>query len=195
MSYILEALKKSEQERQQQQAPNLQTIQRSHLFHRGSHRSQQYILVALTAFLIVTVTFFVMPSTIFDSIVNALNKALPVVSSQTESIYDSVVDASPIEAKVKLVESALVDPVLLEPILVEYWELPDPVKKKIPVMTFSFHVYSDNAERRTIIINGRRVKEGAVVLPDLVLEEVTREGVVFNWRGQYRFSIDVVSQW
>ena len=65
----------------------------------------------------------------------------------------------------------------------------------IPGLTFSFHVYSDNPSLRTIIINNRRVKEGAFVEKDLLLEEISPQGVVLIWQNRVRFSIDVVESW
>ncbi len=56
-------------------------------------------------------------------------------------------------------------------------------------------MYSANVDRRTIIINKRRVKEGAVVSEGLTLIEITEKGVVLDWKKRYRFMIDVVENW
>jgi general secretion pathway protein B len=94
-------------------------------------------------------------------------------------------------------EVAIVAPVIAqEPYsVVEFWQLPDPIQKKIPALTFSFHVYSTNPDKRTIIINKRRVKQGDTVSEELVLEEITQQGVILQWQGLHRFTINVVENW
>ena len=61
-------------------------------------------------------------------------------------------------------------------------------------MTYSFHVYSDNPEDRTIIINGRRMREGGRVATGLRLEEITEQGVVLDFEGDLIY-VPVVDGW
>ena len=50
-------------------------------------------------------------------------------------------------------------------------------------MNISFHVYSDNPERRLVLINGKRYKEGDSLEQDCVLEGITPEGLILR-RGE-----------
>jgi hypothetical protein len=61
-------------------------------------------------------------------------------------------------------------------------------------MEFSAHVYSSNPMQRSIVINGRFMEEGDNLGSDLVLNEITPEGAVFDFQG-YRFHQGVVSSW
>ncbi len=178
MSYILDALKKSDQERQQNNGPNLQTIQRPHLINkRGGARNLQVVLLFTVVVLLVAAGWYFYGGSI--SINKASVAAAPVVETQPAPVVTQ-----------SLPEPA---PTYSEP--VEFSQLPDPVQQAVPALTFSFHVYSDNPERRTIIINKRRVREGDAVTPGLVLESITSQGVVLQWQGQHRFTINVVENW
>jgi general secretion pathway protein B len=73
-------------------------------------------------------------------------------------------------------------------------ELPPDMQQHIPVMEFSAHVYSSNPMQRSIVINGRFMEEGDRLTADLLLDEITADGAIFNFRGQ-RFHQGVVSAW
>lgn len=175
MSYILDALKKSEQERQQNNGPSLQTVHRPHLINK--HAGKRSVLIVLL--LLITGAMVLAGGWYF------YNKPIP--------------DAEPVAAVPAIVEPQLVTDVTpqieLSRYIAEFSELPDPVQQAIPALTFSFHVYSDNPARRTIIINKRRVREGDNVSEGLLLESITPQGVVLQWQGQHRFAINVVENW
>ncbi len=195
MSYILDALKKSEQERQEKSTPNIQTIQRPHQHNQSDGWATKYVAAfSIVALLLVAVLYF-FGAGFIASLTNenvkliAVNNAIIAVDKTAES---AVLLPEPSANNSQSVDNTKP---IAQPLLMEFWELPDPVQKEIPPMTFSFHVYSDNPERRTIIINSHRVKEGGVVSAGLVLEEVTKEGVILNWQDQYRFTMSVVTGW
>jgi general secretion pathway protein B len=73
-------------------------------------------------------------------------------------------------------------------------ELPDDVRNNLPAMTFSFHVYSENPQQRTIIINNRRMREGDEVSAGLQLQQITDDGVVLLFTA-HRIHIGVLSGW
>jgi len=45
-------------------------------------------------------------------------------------------------------------------------------------------VYADTPAERMVFINGRKYREGDVVQPDLVLQQITETGAVLTYRGQ-----------
>jgi general secretion pathway protein B len=210
MSYILDALKKSDQERQQNNGPGLQTIQRP---HRLDKRRFGFLPVIITSFcccLLFAASFWfyfyyqdprlatVPTATIAATTIGpaTIDPATETTALDTTTIdvpsSASAAEKNPSDS-VAVIKPSTATTATPTPV-VEFWQLPDPVQKAIPPLTFSFHVYSDNPERRTIIINKRRVKEGDTIESDLVLEEISQQGVVLQWQGQ-RFYINVVENW
>lgn len=61
--------------------------------------------------------------------------------------------------------------------------LPPAIRKALPSLTLSLLVYSHRAADRMVNINGQMRREGQEIAPGLVLEEITREGAVFNYQG------------
>ena len=180
MSYILDALKKSEQERQQDGGPTLQTIHRPRIIHKDS-TSLIVILLLLLCILATSIAGYFFFCAYQQKPVEPVAEKIP--AEQSTAIAPQQVSAAP----------KATQPPPLKPV-VEFWQLPDPVQTAIPALTFSFHVYSESPERRTIIINKRRVKEGDRINEKLLLEEITKDGVVMRWE-QHRFYISVVEGW
>ena len=63
-------------------------------------------------------------------------------------------------------------------------ELPLPVQREIPTMSFSMVIYSDKPADRMISINGRMMHEGQEVSPGLKLEKITPNGAILNFKGR-----------
>ncbi|MFZ5638310.1 MAG: general secretion pathway protein GspB [Pseudomonadota bacterium] len=61
-------------------------------------------------------------------------------------------------------------------------ELDPETRKQLPPLKLSMHLWNDAAEQRFVILDGQRLKEGDV-LGELVVERITRDGVVLVWRG------------
>jgi general secretion pathway protein B len=64
--------------------------------------------------------------------------------------------------------------------------LPVSIRKQLPPLTVAVHAYSDTPQERLVSINGRMLREGDTLAPDLRLEQITPEGMIFTFRG-YRF--------
>lgn len=183
MSYILDALKKSEQERQGTAGPSVHTIHSAAPKQSANH-SMLLVLASICIVSISSAAFFYFKST-------TTNPA-PVIAQPEPAIIDK--PAPTPAASTTSVEQQTIPQAKPKEIL-EFWQLPDPIQSEIPSLTFSFHVYSESPEKRTIIINKIRLKEGGKPLPNLVLEEITKEGVILNWKQQYLFYIPVVESW
>jgi general secretion pathway protein B len=201
MSYILDALKKSDQERQQGNNPTLQTIHKPH-FSGGT--PSKWRLIAL--FMGVCVVSLVAVAVWFVAAYGVDKQSIEVADRQvvagraaargSESPLEAeaAVSNETVIAKNEVNKNRAIERLAINTV-VEFADLPDPVQQAIPSLIFSFHVYSANVDRRTIIINKRRVKEGAVVSEGLTLIEITEKGVVLDWKKRYRFMIDVVENW
>jgi len=62
-------------------------------------------------------------------------------------------------------------------------ELPLSVQQELPAMTISVHAYSGNPANRLVGINNRMLREGENVVPGLKLEQITPEGMIFGYKG------------
>lgn len=76
-----------------------------------------------------------------------------------------------------------------EPAPISYWELPDSIRSSVPEIKFSVLVYAAKPADRFVLINGQRLGEGDTAQPGLVVKEIRRDGVVFNYR-LYQFLVE-----
>ena len=65
-------------------------------------------------------------------------------------------------------------------------ELPVAIQQEIGAMTVAVHAYSPRAADRMVSINNSVLREGAIVQPGLKLDEITPDGMVLSYKG-YRF--------
>lgn len=65
-------------------------------------------------------------------------------------------------------------------------ELPLHIQQEIPPMEVQLHAYSSNPGERLVSINSIRLREGGLLSPDLKLEQITQDGMIFSYKG-YRF--------
>ena len=65
-------------------------------------------------------------------------------------------------------------------------DLPSSIRKTLPAISVAVHAYSNAPRDRLVSINGRMLREGDILAPDLKLEQITPDGMIFTYRG-YRF--------
>lgn len=65
-------------------------------------------------------------------------------------------------------------------------ELPEQIQREIPRFALDGYLYSDNEADRSVLINRRLLHEGDEIASGLVLERMTRKGMVLSYRG-YRY--------
>ena len=65
-----------------------------------------------------------------------------------------------------------------------YWQLPLNIRKDLPALKLSMHVYSPTPDQRFIILNGNRQKEGDDLGADVRLAEIRIDGAVLEFHGQ-----------
>lgn len=78
--------------------------------------------------------------------------------------------------------------------LYEIAELPADVKRNLPEISFAGHVYSSSKSQRSVMMNGKKMREGQEVTKGLLLEEITMEGVILRSQG-YRFKLGALQDW
>lgn len=204
MSLILDALKKSERERQRDKAPGLQSIHQP--LPPNEVRSHKHwwmlgvLLIGINGGLLGYWRLHESANTGAASIPadpikspSTLSKA-PQLSAPTTTSADANVAPSEY-TNITPAQAGTSQPKAESNLRIEeVGELPDAVRNNLPAMTFSFHVYSTNAQQRTIIINNRRVREGDEVVAGIQLQEITEDGVILLSDG-HRIHIGVLSGW
>lgn len=69
---------------------------------------------------------------------------------------------------------------------VEVWELPLAIRRELPELHLSIHVFSAEPAERFVLINGERRREGESLGDGARLSEISRSGAVVDFRD-YRF--------
>lgn len=63
-------------------------------------------------------------------------------------------------------------------------ELPPELRAEFPELTIDVHVYERTPTQRFAIVNGRRYREGEMMVEGPQLMEIVRDGLVLEWRGE-----------
>jgi len=221
MSYILDALKKSEQERGHGSAPNVQTLHSSSLnYHANKTQLWPYFLLAAIVINLAALFYFI----IADTEVEATTQEQQRITESSPAVSNTQQTASSKPAATAIEDVYSAEAVVYKPIsipgsnqgiarqaprakvieaprhqqaslsVLEKDELPLDIQQHIPVMEFSAHVYSSNPLHRSIVINGLFMEEGDWLASDLFLSEITPDGAIFDFQGQL-FHQGVVSAW
>jgi len=68
-----------------------------------------------------------------------------------------------------------------------YYELPFNVRKTLPPLRLSMHVYAGDPAQRFVVLNDSRLVEGDKTADDVMLREVRKDGAVLEFQGQRFF--------
>ena len=248
MSYILEALKKSEQERERERGglPDIKSIHTPAIPHK-SEGVKWWPIVLITLLVIAgaasTVAYikFVQPGATGVPDVASVpaepvepqsstpqsavpenkaatdtkpvesikpdeaatakmeRKAPRVVFSEQQLQHDDVVGnineqqkQAAVELELKL--TAKQAGTVVQEKAVPIADIPDDIRKNIPRIAFEGHVYSSTPSRRSVMINGHKMREGDAIGEDLMLKRITPEGAEFEYRG-YIFKLGALQDW
>ncbi len=218
MSYILDALKKSDHERKQGYVPDIQTIH-PQLSEEVSPQRWPYVVIGLLVLGMVFLLGWMRPwaptaVTIQESVGSNLSEAPPqvIVNSdlQSQSVTQgrhqqsesSQAAAEKVTPKLTASSSVITTPGDDRPQLVSVdehsvphlTEMPELIQQAVPDMVFAGHVYSSQPAQRSVIINGTSMTEGDHVIQALSVEKITRDGVIFNYQGQL-FRVEILQDW
>ena len=91
-----------------------------------------------------------------------------------------------VEKPVSLPPADTSQPAPLEIPAVARNELPGQIQQALPAMTVSMHAYSQNRSSRWVSVNDKLLQEGDTLAPDLILEAITPKDMVFSYKG-HRF--------
>jgi len=73
-------------------------------------------------------------------------------------------------------------------------ELPEQIKRQIPNIAFEGHVYTSNVASRSVMINGKKMREGDSLSGGLTLKAITSVGAEFEYQG-YLFRLNALQDW
>jgi general secretion pathway protein B len=216
MSYILDALKKAEAERNPGSMPNLhaQPVFVTSSVDRPSFWRKRWLWIALPALAaVLTAAVLLKPWRAAPqppAARTALPEQAPAAMAPTRpkpapADGDIAPAEPPAKPKTRLAERtaekkpskaatvsepkpATDTPPAEEPSRVATLrELPDNIQREIPALSVNGYLYSKNKADRTVLINQRLLREGDQVAPDLVLEKLMPTGMVLNYKG-HRYS-------
>lgn len=201
MSYILDALRKSEEQRRGAGAPDLTTEHRTLATgHGSSARLPALIAIALLANALVLGTWLLWPDGTGAPVAAppaGMPASAPAAAPATvpEPVPEPV--SEPVQSPVAAATSAPAafqtpdrTPAALP---VPIRELPERLQARIPTLSFSTHIYAAEPQYREVAINGQRYAEGARI-GALRLVEITETGVVMELDGA-RFAVSVLDDW
>ena len=67
-------------------------------------------------------------------------------------------------------------------------ELPDEIRRQLPAINVGGSMYSAKPADRVLIINGQVLHEGGRIAPDLTLQQIRLKGALLSFKG-YRYTI------
>lgn len=215
MSYILDALKKSDQERKQGHVPDLQTVHIPAAVE-SSATPWPYILIVVLMLSLAFVLGSVRPwesssvtssTSLPDIQLKSAGRASEDVLEKKESHSAPVLMAeADVQPKREINQLQHNKPLLNETIentppptldmdsVPHLYEIDASLRSTIPEMSFAGHVFSSAVEQRSVIINGQSMSEGDDVFEGLKVEQITQNGIVFDYNGEL-FRMDILQDW
>lgn len=213
MSYILDALKKSDQQRQHSKAPTLLT---SHATVAAAESKRVAINIWWALALIgigLLIGWWRPWETEATGVVAPANPVLHATISGTQSAASPAehavltqpsaasTDQTPVAtapaessavSKTTLAASPAIGitqtptepPPEIPPL--QQHELPAEVRQSLPAIMIAFHQYANQSGDSRVMINNNVLHAGDSIAPGLKLEQITSEGVILSYQG-YRF--------
>lgn len=211
MSYILEALKKAQSERQMASAPTIHAvpIQAAAPQAAGVSRAPLWLAGAALALLVAGAAAFwllrapaplavlatpavqapaqVLPAPVPLATQPAIVLPPPLAPTPAQAVPKAPPPARPVAPAPKPAPAP--EPVLPAPeeALPFAGSLPEPMRSELPKVAFGGYMYSKNPADRLLLIDKVLRHEGEEVAPGLVLEKLLPKAAVMNYRGtRYR---------
>ena len=185
MSFILDALRKSEKERQRNTTPNIA----DNSARMPSNKSSVWLpLIAILLgvnLIIISIDWYI-NSEEKNSILDTLNiekdefsKELPKIEDISEINQENINLDSVSNSEINITsrEPKLIDvPTLAELSLDEAIAL--------PILNLDIHVYSQNFNERFVFINSTKYREADVTREGLVIDEINSLGVILKYENR-----------
>jgi general secretion pathway protein B len=213
MSYILEALRKAEEKREQEEPSKVPTFLMGTARESGRRVMWPYFLLVAALLLNAGLALWrltpretpsapasvetpapIAPAAVARVPAKDLNKhASPALRPQKTTV--AVVHATPKPPAAS--ETASNPKVRVEKprptasgTVLSLSELPPAVRSALPAFRISGHAYTPEPQTRVVRVNEKILQEGQDLLPGLRVEEIVQGGIIMSYEG-YRFRINI----
>ena len=200
MSYLLDALRKSDEERKRHQQQSAHTRVSFSTEGTRARKGKLYFSLILTSFMaVIALTlaagwWWSHNQTSGPAIEDGLVQTSPAPLTDDGSTIPAVISPPPGDQVLDPPVSQQPPPPSTETASIDeipyLADLSAEIRAALPDMQFSGHVYSPAPELRLIMINESVVREGEAVDSDLFLDEITADGLVLRYR-QTRFKVQL----
>ena len=189
MSYILEALKKSERERDLGRASAEGAVASA----PAARRRSSFRLVVPAALVSAALAGLWVLGRGPDSPTVQTTTARPAIVREARAPAADPPTQPPPPAPAASIAAPAAPPaggpVFVDPALVPFLrQLPEEYQRALPEMTVNIHVYVPEESARLLFINNRQVHKGEQVANGVRLEEIVPDGAVLSYYGQ-RFKL------
>ena len=202
MSYILDALNKSEQEKTETKTPGLNTVHQrvERPDSRTPQRWQIIVGVILTLNVAALAAWYFTSGDAADTEMTVQpppRSSLPAITENTPAASQSVERQRPTVVRqetardTRQVQQAM--PIQRASATVSRTVTVD-ASTRLAAIRFSSHIFAADQALRMVVVDGQRMKEGDTLSGGIRLEQITEDGVIFQHNGT-RYPIDVLSQW
>lgn len=198
MSYILDALRKSEEQRHAQKTSQFKPASH-HAEPTGAGRT---IVIAAILLVALLTGWFIAQLQYRDETVQQLQPAPAKLSQQSVAVTEQKINPAeqiqPAESKIQIQPNQTMPPAtsqnaddgIADETVLSREQLPHAILQSLPVLAIDGHIYDINPVARLVIINGSSRKEGQHISAELQLEEITSDGVILKTQG-IRFRLGV----
>jgi len=214
MSYILDALRRSQVERSRGRVPDLHTPASSHVGHLPVLQAGQPVawgvwwvigaLILLAAALLLvwrwpastedttnTVTSTAAVDPAEPALAQPAPPTPPVVQEKPPAPEKAVVHPSAPVTSPTVEEPPTTPSTPMEPTpspIFALADLPPAVRNQLPALQLAGLTYSANPAHRMVIVNGQVLHEGETAAPELVLERIETQRTVWRFQ-QWRYAV------
>ncbi|MFP6837665.1 MAG: general secretion pathway protein GspB [Pseudomonadales bacterium] len=190
MSYILDALKKSEAEHDPAAAIDLALNQQS---NQSRQRTTGVLIAAALLANVAALIWLFGPNTTVNEPTRTPAPE-PVSTSSEDPLQIQVVTPQAETASQSAREPAAVPSVQPDArIRTPLANLPAAARKRFPGLVFSTHIWADDPGLRAVVANGRRLVEGDEI-DGVAVHRITENGVILSFEN-YLVEIPVVAEW
>lgn len=184
MSYILQALKKSEQERALAAGlevdPADGVVKSVNDVEGKSESASSWPLYAIYLTLLSVMLLILWQILVSDKEIQYEESGQDTRMDVRQEIVTA--SAEKIEMSNEAFEAQQVkNPAQAEVINLE--RAPKEILEQIPKIEITSHIYSTDASRRSIVVNAKRLVEGDFIAPNLFLKQITAQGMIVDIQG------------
>jgi len=190
MSYILDALNKADKERKQSETPASKTII---AVEPTAQPNTAWLMALLVIGLLIILWFVFQPketvktvaptvATIAPMQTRLKPKPKPTKRESTVQITSTFTSIKPQEIQ----EEPRAIPNIMG--------LDQDIRNRLPAISISAHVFSDNAAKCMVIINNQVLREGDYIGEGLRLTDINQDGIQLNFEGE-PFTMKTKGKW